>query len=133
MLVSNNMLTFLFRELDEILWFWPNLENHSWELCTLQQKILEFSCDDIMLNSLEVPRNWNFVNHRRGWSMNVCTREERCEWKRKRKIVRFCLVFALLDLTPSVQVVESSEYFFLSVLHFGSVSIFFHSSFYKVF
>lgn len=128
------MLTFLLRELDEILRFWPILESHSWELHTVQQRILEFSCDEVMLNSLEVPRNWNFVNHRRGRSMNLCTRKERGEWKRKRRITSFCLFPALLEFTLSVQVVKSSESsFFLSVPHFGSISIFFHSSFYKVF
>lgn len=78
------MLTFLLRELDEILWVWPILENHSWEKCTPQQKTLEFWCDDVMLNSLEVHRNWNFVSLWRWLSMNLCSRGERDEWKREK-------------------------------------------------
>lgn len=91
------MLTFLLRELDEILWVWPILENHSWEKCTLQQKMLEFWCDDVMLNSLGVHKNWNFVSLRRRWSMNLCSRGERDEWKRKRKMVCSCLSSGLVD------------------------------------
>lgn len=103
------MLTFLLRELDEILWVWPILENHSWEKCTLQQKILEFCCDDVMLNSLEVHRNWNFVSLRRWWSMNLCSRGEKDEWERKRKMVCSCLFSDLLDLVLSIWMEKTSE------------------------
>lgn len=106
------MLTFLLRELDEILWFWPILENHSWEKSTTQQKILEFWFDDVMLNSLEAPRNWNFVSFRRGWSMYLYSREERDEGKWKRKIICSCLCVALLGLMLSAQIEKSSEPFF---------------------
>lgn len=112
------MLTFLLRELDEILWVWPILENHSWEKCTLQQKMLEFCCDDVMLNSLEAHRNWNFVSLRRWWSMNLCSRGERDERERKRKMVCSCLFSDLLDLVLSIWMEKTSELaFFPSFCH----------------
>jgi len=86
-----------------------------------------------MWNSLEVPRNWNYASLRRAWSMNLCTREKRDEWKGKRKMSFFLPVFCPFQAYAASTNRENQWVFFLSVPHFGSIWIFFHFSFYQVF